>query len=82
MVSVVSTAKEALHGVVPLSSILLVGPTLKNFETFFYNPSVAVQMENESFENVVILQYENDKRTKSSESVIPSVERDLATCPG
>ena len=51
---------------------------MRNFETFFYNPSVAVQMENESLRNVVILQYENDKRTKSSESVIPSVERDLA----
>ena len=55
---------------------------MRKFETFFYNPSVAVQMENESLRNVVILQYENNKRTKSSESVIPSVERDLATCIG
>ena len=46
---------------VPLCSMLLVLPPVKNFETFFYTPSVAVQMENEFFENVVILLYENDE---------------------
>ena len=34
---------------------------MRNFETFFYNPSVAVHLENEFFENVVILLYENDE---------------------
>ena len=64
MVSVVSTDEKRHHIALclfALCSMLLVLPPVKKFETFFYIPSVAVQMENESLRNVVILQYENDE---------------------
>jgi hypothetical protein len=44
---------------------------MRKFETFFYNPSVAVQMENESLRNVVILLCQKDENEDENEDCHP-----------
>jgi hypothetical protein len=44
---------------------------MRKFETFFYNPSVAVHLENESLRNVVILLCQKDNNEDENEDCHP-----------